>query len=327
MASVRHGAIAGALPGPVPPPLRVTTLLVGGTGFLGAHLAPHLEAAGHRVLAVSRRTGFDVTDAAAVTALVTRPDVAFVVHLAGPAFVPDSRRDPAGCFAVHAGGFLNVLEAARARAVPPRILLLATADSYRPDPTRLPFDEETPIEPENPYAAAKLAQEVLAVGWGRTWGVPVVRLRLFNIVGPGQAEPFVASNFARQAARIALGMQDPVVAVGDLRVARDFVDVKDAVSGMRRALEAGVPGEAYNLASGHATTLEELLGATLRAAGVSARAESPESLARPGQALVRCGSPAKLEAATGWRPRAPLEETARDIVAWWRRELSAGRRP
>lgn len=305
----------------------MTTLLLGGTGFLGTHLARHLKESGHDVLVVSRRTGFDVGDAAAVAGLVGRPDVDAVVHLAGPAFVPDSRRDPAGTFATHAHGFLHVLEAARARNTPPRLLLLGTADSYRADPGRLPFNEETPIEPENPYAAAKLAQEALAVAYGKTWGVPIVRLRLFNVIGPGQAEPFVASNFARQAVRVALGLQPPVITVGDLNVARDFIDVRDAAVAMRLALEAGTPGDVYNLASGRPTTLRELLDATLRAAGVSAQAESPEALARPGQALVRYGAPEKLEAATGWQRRHDLDDTVGTIVTWWRNELSAERRP
>jgi GDP-4-dehydro-6-deoxy-D-mannose reductase len=305
----------------------MTTLLLGGTGFLGTHLAAHLEAEGHEVRVVSRRTGFDVTDAGAVRTVVGDPGVRAIVHLAGPAFVPDSKRDPAGTFATHAGGVLNVLEAARARPEPPRLLLLGTADSYRPDPSRLPFDEETPIEPENPYAAAKLAQEALAVAYGRTWGLPIVRLRLFNVIGPGQAAPFVASNFAMQAARVALKLQPPLIEVGDLRVARDFVDVRDAVVAMRLALETGAPGEAYNVASGRPTTLRELLDATLRAAGVTAETDSPPSLARPGQALVRYGSPGKLEAATGWTRRYPLDDTAATLVDAWRRALSAERRP
>lgn len=296
-------------------------LVTGSTGFLGRHLVERLAEFGHEVTGASRRTGMDIRDGVAVSALVrqVRPEV--IYHLAGPSFVPDSRSDPAGTIEAHVGGTLHLLEAARGLDPMPRVLIAGTADGYRADPARLPFDEETPIEPENPYAAAKLAQEALGRAWWATWGLPVVRVRLFNAVGPGQGERFAASSFARQAAAIRLGMREPIIEVGDLGVARDFIDWRDVLDGFQRAAGSGAPGEVYNIASGRPTTLKALLDMILRVSGIEARVEQPAALARPGQALVRFGSAERLRAATGWAPAYPLEESVRAVYEWWLGEL------
>lgn len=297
-------------------------LITGASGFLGRPLAARLAALGHEVTGASRATGLDVTDGAAIRELVHRVRPAFIYHLAGPSFVPDSKRDPHGTVAIHVGGAVNVMEAARSLDPMPRVLLAGTADAYRPDPARLPFDEETPQEPENPYAAAKVAQEAMGRAWFATWGLPVVRVRLFNLIGPGQDDRFVASSFARQAAAISLGKQASRMEVGDLRVQRDFVDWRDGLEAIRLACESGRPGEVYNVASGTPRKLQDLLDLYCRVAGVRPEIISPEHLARPGQALVRYGSAERLRRDTGWAPRHPIEETLAAILEWWTKKLA-----
>lgn len=298
-------------------------LVTGGAGFLGRPLVRHLEAEGHEVTALSRATGLDVTDAAAVGAALDRVRPEVIYHLAGPAFVPDSKRDPLGFTRTHVEGTVHLLEAARRLPHPPRVLLTATADGYRPDPARLPFDEETPLEPENPYAAAKVAQEALGRAWWASWGLPVVRVRLFNLVGPGQDERFVASSFAKQAAEIALGRKPPRLEVGDLRVARDFLDWRDGIEALRIAAERGAPGQVYNICSGQPRPLRELLDFYLAEAGIAPEIVAPEHLARPGQAPVRYGDNRRLKG-LGWTPRHAFPETLRAIYDGWRTALLSG---
>ncbi len=299
-------------------------LITGASGFLGRHLTARLSELGHDVTGASRATGFDVTDAAAVRSTITGLEPEAIYHLAGPSFVPDSKKDPRATFDIHVGGTVNVLEAARSLDTPPRVLLAATADAYRPDPERLPFDEDTPQSPENPYAAAKMAQEAIGVAWHATWGLPVVRVRLFNLIGPGQDERFVASSFGRQAAAIKLGIQEPVMEVGDLRVERDFVDWRDGIEGIRLALEKGTPGQVYNIASGRPRALREMLDLYFKAAGIAPEVVQPEHLARPGQALVRCGSARRLRTDTGWRIERSLEESLRAILEDWMERMGGG---
>jgi GDP-4-dehydro-6-deoxy-D-mannose reductase len=305
-------------------------LVTGDTGFIGRHLVAHLVEAGKIVHGLSRRRNdencdrerVDICDGERVYEALAERRPAAIYHLAGPSFVPGSRRDPAAFWKTHVTGTLNLLEAVRAIGEPwPRILLAGTADSYRPDPARLPFDEETPIEPENPYAAAKLAQESLGIGWHRAYGMPIVRVRLFNVIGPGQGDRFVASNFAMQAARVKLGLQPPRIETGDLRTARDFVDWRDAVEALERALTRGEPGAVYNVASGTARPIGEILEYCVGRAGVPVEIVQPKSLARPGQAMTRYGSAARLTEQTGWRPRRLFTDTLDAIYDDWYRRL------
>jgi len=300
-------------------------LVTGASGFIGRHLVAAQAALGHDVVGLSRREASETTSPGFIRAALEVHRPTAVYHLAGPAFVPDSRRDPEGFWDAHVNGTWHLLEAVRSLGEPyPRILLAGTADSYRPDPARLPFDEETPIEPENPYAAAKLAQEALGIGWHRTYGLPVVRVRLFNVIGPGQGERFVASNFAMQAARIALGLHPPRVETGDLRTARDFIDWRDAMEALELALTCGEPGEVYNVASGVARPIGDLLDHFRARVGLPIEIAQPESLVRPGQALARCGSAARLRERTGWAPRRPLSETLDAIYDDWYARLAGG---
>lgn len=292
-------------------------LVTGASGFLGRPLCEMLTGRGHAVTGVSRATGLDVTDADAVHRLVAETQPELIYHLAGPAFIPDSKKDPVGFTTIHVQGTLHLLEAARALPVPPRVLLTATADSYDPDPARLPFDEEVPQRPESPYAAAKVAQEALGRAWWASYGLPVVRVRLFNLIGPGQDERYVASSFAKQAAAIAMGLVPPRLEVGDLRVARDFLDWRDGLEAMIRAAELGAPGEVYNICSGSPRPLRELLDFYLADAGITPEIVAPEHLARPGQALLRFGDNRRLREATGWAPTRELPETLRLIYGWW----------
>lgn len=296
-------------------------LITGASGFLGRPLERLLASAGHAVTGLSRATGLDVTDPAAVGDAVGRARPELIYHLAGPAFVPDSKTDPVGFTRIHVNGTVHLLEAARRVDPAPRVLLTATADGYRPDPALLPFDEETPLEPENPYAAAKAAQEALGRAWWAGFGLPVVRVRLFNLIGPGQDERYVASSFARQAAAIALRLQPPRLEVGDLRVARDFLDWRDGLAAVRLAAESGEPGQVYNVCSGRPRPLQELLDFYLAEAGITPEIVAPAHLSRPGQALLRYGDNRRLRAATGWAPVHEFPETLREIYRWWRGRL------
>lgn len=307
----------------VPSGHATSILVTGESGFIGRHLSAALVADGFIVHGLSRRSGTDITDAAAVLETIQRTRPAAIYHLAGPSFVPDSRLDPEGFRAAHVDGTRYLFEAALTLDPLPRILLAGTADSYRPDPDRLPFDELTPIEPENPYAWAKQAQESLGIEYHETLGLPVIRVRLFNVIGPGQGDRFVASNFAMQVARVALGLQPPHIETGDLRVARDFIDWRDAVDALRLALVSGEAGEVYNVATGVPHPIGRILEHFRNRAGVPMTIVQPLSLARTAQSLLRYGSGGKLRQATGWTPRHGIQSTLDSIYDDWHGRLAS----
>lgn len=291
----------------------VRAFVTGAHGFVGPYLTRHLREQGDDVVASPAEV--DVTDPAAITAALTeaRPDA--VYHLAALANVADSWRDPAKTFAVNATGTLNLLEAARTIDPAPRVLLVGSAEVYGAATSdRLPFREDGPLEPVTPYAVSKVAAEQLGFQYHRGFSVPVVCARAFNHVGPGQNGAFVVVDLAR---RIAEAVRDgkPDVRVGNLSAARDFTDVRDVVRAYRLLVEHGHPGEAYNVCSGRAVTIEWLARELIAKSGADLDLVVDPDLFRPVDVPVLLGDPAKIRAATGWEPSIPLDQTLADVLA------------
>ena len=296
--------------------------VTGGSGFVGTWLRSHLEEAGDEVVATGAEV--DVTDAEAVAAAMAeaRPDAVF--HLAGLAHVGRSWQEPAEYFRVNAGGTLNVLEAARRCPDPPRVVVVSSAEVYgsvRPD--QLPLGEALPMRPVSPYAAGKAAAELLAVQAHLGHGLPVVRARPFNHIGPGQAPTFAVPAFAR---RIVAAQRDGsgVLRVGNLSAARDLLDVRDVVRAYRLLAVAGEPGEAYNVCSGRAVVVGDLVRRMLDLAGADLRLVEDPELLRPVDVPELRGDPTRLRAATGWQPATDLDETLRAVLEEARAEAPGG---
>jgi GDP-4-dehydro-6-deoxy-D-mannose reductase len=297
-------------------------LVTGCRGFVGKHLVPLLEERGHDVIEADRTLGpgafaFDVTDAAAVAAAIesARPDA--IAHLAAQAFVPDSQEDPAATFDANVGGTLNVLEAVRRRRgseAGARVLIASSAEVYGMQPARAyPLSESAPPLPRNPYAASKVAAEELALAYAHSYGVDAVVTRAFNHIGTGQDERFAVADFAAQLARIASG-GEPRLLVGNLDASRDFLDVRDVCAAYAVLLEGGgAAGEIYNVCSGVATTMKDVLRQLIMIARVPVEVRDNPERMRAADIPVSVGTATKLHDATGWLPRIPLGATLRAV--------------
>jgi GDP-4-dehydro-6-deoxy-D-mannose reductase len=298
-------------------------LVTGADGFVGRHLVATLTERGHEVLGADRRAAggdslvLDVTDPLNVRGVLELAQPDAIAHLAGQAFVPASIEDPTATFDVNAQGTLHVLESVRALSGDsrgPRVLVVSSADVYGAQPPdAYPLRETAPPLPRNPYAASKVAAEALALAYVHAFGLDAVVTRAFNHIGPGQDARFAATAFAIQLARVAAG-GERVVRVGNLDASRDFLAVQDVCAAYALLLEGGgTAGEIYNVCSGTATTMREVLRQliTIASAPVEVR-EDPERM-RPSDVPVSVGDAAKLRAATGWRPRIPLPAALRAV--------------
>ncbi len=186
--------------------------------------------------------------------------------------------------------------------------------SFRPG---RPLDETAAPAPQNTYAATKAAAD-LALGAMAADGLRVVRLRPFNHTGPGQTEAFVVPAFAAQAARIAAGLQPPVLNVGNLDARRDFHDDRDVCAAYAAALAADLaPGTILNLASGTPRRIGDVLAHLLRLAGVAPRIEPDPARMRPSDIPTAAGDAAAARAKLGWAPAIAWETTLRDVLADW----------
>lgn len=312
-------------------------LVTGAAGFAGSHLIDQLAAddsgativAWHRpgsergsrtTSARVRWDAVDVLDRAAVAAAVarTRPDTVF--HCAGAAHVGRAWTGTESTFALNVRGTQYLLEALAAQPAAARVLVPSSAMIYRPSTE--PLSEDDPLVPPNPYGLSKLAQEMLAMRAGIT-GVAVCIARAFNHVGPRQDPSFVVSDFARQIARIEAGEADAEIVVGNLDARRELTDVRDTVRAYRAVVERGTPSRPYNVATGRAFAIGDLLERLLTRARVPIRVRVDPARLRPNDVPVLAGNPARIHAELGWQPTIPLDRTLDDVLAYWRASVAS----
>ena len=310
----------------------VRVLVTGASGFVGTHLVGALLADGHQVFAGAfddqPRPGLegaawrrlDLCSAASVSAMVGEARPQWVFHLAARSSVGEAVADPLESWEVNATGTLRLLTALPQGA---RIVFAGSAQVYGGVPeAEQPIAESRPLRPLNAYAASKAAAEMAVVQQTLSGHVAGVVARSFNTSGPGHDTRFALPSWARQLARIRAGECEPVIRVGNLAARRDFLDVRDAVRAYLRLAEAGVPGQAYNLCSGVAPSMGELLDGLVELSGTAARVEVDPALGRPVDAPLMVGDGSALRA-LGWEPRIPLRQTLTDLLAYEERAARA----
>jgi GDP-4-dehydro-6-deoxy-D-mannose reductase len=319
----------------------LATLITGGAGFAGSHLAEYLLAQNEEVIALVRPADEDLTGLAAISSglRVERADLLDgdrllqvlrdfkperLYHLAAMSSPSESFRDPRHAYDVNFGGTLNLLLALRRLELDCRFLYVSTAEVYGPLKSEdLPLREDTPLRPASPYAGSKAAAEFLAIQFFQSYGLPIVRVRPFNHTGPRQSSSYVCSSFARQVAEIDAGQRDPLIDVGNLKVSRDFSDVRDIVRGYFLLLEKGIPGEVYHLGMGHAISIETILHILMNISSKSIQVRVDETKVRSGESPVIWGDISKALRAVGWRPQYTMEMTLGDLRLYWENKLRA----
>jgi GDP-4-dehydro-6-deoxy-D-mannose reductase len=264
----------------------------------------------------------DLSDPAAVDALVrdVQPDVVF--HLAAQAHVPTSWNDPASTLITNISMQLNLGEALHAADLQPRIVVVSTGEVYGAvEPHNIPIDEDVPLRPVNPYAVSKAAQDLLAYQQHRAYNLPIVRVRPFNHTGARQADGYAPTAFAHQIARIEAGLQPPVVQVGNLDAQRDLSDVRDIVRGYLLAAEHGEAGAVYNLGSGRPVAMRTVLDTLLSLSTTSITLEPDPARMRPVDVPVIACDAGRFRARTGWQPEKTLEQTLHEVLNDWRQRV------
>ncbi|MFI5273904.1 MAG: GDP-mannose 4,6-dehydratase, partial [Ktedonobacterales bacterium] len=261
----------------------------------------------------------DITKPEQVRAAVAeaRPDLIF--HLAAQPSVALSWADPSGTLAINAGGAVHLCEALRAERMAPRVVFVGSGEQYglvRPEEN--PVTEACPPRPVNPYAVSKATQDLYGYLYFTAYGLPIMRARPFNHFGPGQAETFVIAGFARQIALIEAGLVGPELAVGNLRAKRDFLPVTDVVRAYVAIAERGQPGESYNVGSGHARAISEILSCLLDMARVPIQLREDPARFRPVDVPMLYADTSHLRAGTGWEPVEEFERVLAWTLDYWR---------
>lgn len=294
-------------------------LVTGGSGFAGRHLVELLARPGADPVHAPSSSELDLCHGAAVRATIAELQPRTVFHLAAFSSPSQSWERPDQGLLTNVEMTLNLLEAVRYEAPRTAVVLVGSGQIYG-EPETLPITEDEPLAPGNPYAAGKVTSELLGGQYADAFGMRVVRLRPFNHAGPGQREEYVVSSLARQVAEAeAARLTEMTLRTGNPESRRDFTDVRDVV---RAYVLASELDGAYNVCSGHSTSVAELVAMVSEHAKIPVHHEVDPALLRDHDARDMCGSHARLTAASGWEPAIPLDQTVRDTLGWWRGRLS-----
>jgi GDP-4-dehydro-6-deoxy-D-mannose reductase len=300
-------------------------LVTGASGFVGRYLVDALRLRGDDVVACGGpgQNGeffpLDLGDAASIRAALDAAKPAVVFHLAAQTFVPESLGSPIATYETNTLGTARLAQALRDYAKTgepvPRLVFTSSAEVYGArEPGDLPIREGLDLRPANPYAASKAGAEAILLAEARSFGLDVVIARAFNHIGPGQSERFVVASLAAQLARIAKGGES-LLMVGNLTAARDFLDVRDVVEAYVALAREGASGQVYNVCSGTAVTIRDMLGQLIVIARVPVEVREDPARMRPVDVPLLVGSSEKLTRATQWSPRILLRRSLQDIYA------------
>jgi GDP-4-dehydro-6-deoxy-D-mannose reductase len=318
-----------------------TIMITGLAGFVGSHLVdlllqdPDVQIVGviHPTHAVQHLEDHprvkvireDILKETRLRQILRRVQPEVIYHLAGLAHVHESWVHRKETIHTNFMGSFYLLEACRRLTTFPKVLLIGSAECYGVVPFELqPIFEEYPLWPASPYAVSKIAQEMLGMQYARAEKLPVYLSRSFNHTGPRQKETFVCSAFAYQ---IAIAMSQPKphrIMVGNLVARRDFTDVRDVVRAYQAIVEKGRPGEPYNVCSGKAPSIEEVLNTLIELSGEPFEVQTDSSLFRPVDMPLVLGSNEKIARETGWKPIHDLRTSLKDLLDYWRMKVQGG---
>ncbi len=309
-------------------------VVTGAAGFAGGHLLERLHGRAELV-AWRHREGppppwappgvrwmaVDLLDREAVHRAVRDVRPSQIYHCAGAPHVGDAWHDTRHPLATNVMGTHHVVDAVRRTGFMTRVLVVSSATVYQSADRAL--SEDDPLRPANPYGLSKLAQERVVVHGVSDDGLDLRLARPFNHAGPRQDPSFVTSSIARQIARIEAGQAPPRIEVGNVSPRRDVTDVRDIVAAYEALMTRGRPGVPYNVCSGCAHAVEDLLRALVSRSRVAVDVVVDPARYRPSDTPLLLGDPGRIARETGWRPAIDLDRTLDDLLGDWRARVRA----
>lgn len=263
----------------------------------------------------------DLTDLSSVvnTMKTVRPDGIF--HLASHANVRASFITPLAVLNNNIMGTANLFEAIRLADIDPIFQLCSTSEVYgQVDPKNVPIKEDCPINPSSPYAVSKVAQDLLGYTYYLSYGMKVIRTRMFAYINPRRSDLF-ATSFAMQVARIEADLQKKLLH-GNLDSVRTIIDVRDAMESYWIALMKCRYGEVYNIGGPTTITVGEFLSILKKLAKCEITSEVDPELLRPSDVTLQIPDVSKFQKETGWEPKYSFEESVSHLLEHCRREVA-----
>jgi GDPmannose 4,6-dehydratase/GDP-4-dehydro-6-deoxy-D-mannose reductase len=246
-----------------------------------------------------------------------RPDRIF--HLAAQSYVSASYVAPADTIHTNVIGTTNLLDAIRIAGQDPLIHVCSSSEVYgQVLKDEVPIKETNPFRPASPYAVSKVGEDMIAYQYFLSYGLKILRTRMFTHTGPRRGDVFAESAFAQQISEIELGHRENPVRVGNLDSVRTFADVRDTVRAYWMMMDKCPPGEVYNIGGDTVMTVGEVLAMFKKMAKVPIEHVVDPNLLRPSDVTLQIPDTSKFRAATGWKPEIPVETTMRDLLDYHR---------
>jgi GDP-D-mannose dehydratase len=305
-------------------------LVIGAAGFVGRYLVremrnnkietfvtklPHEKFTEESVNVYD----LDILDKDAIVNILYEIQPDYIFHLAAQSSVGVAWKNPLLTVDVNIKGSINLMDAVRELFYKPRVLLIGSGEEYgyiKPEETPIP--EDNLLRPGNIYAATKACQNMIGGIYAKAYDMDLMMVRAFNHIGPGQAPLFVVSDFCKQVAEIEKGIREPVIMVGNLAAKRDFTDVRDVVKAYVKLIKQGSPGETYNVGSGSAQEIRQILEKVIAMSDVDIKVETDPNKIRPVDVPIIEADITKLNTLTGWKPEISVEQTICETLDYWR---------
>ena len=260
----------------------------------------------------------DLNDIPRIKSIVEEIQPDYILHLAAQSSVAESWKAPVFSFMNNTNIFLNIIDTVRLNDNGAKVLSVGSSEQYGiVSEQDLPLTEDNPLRPANPYAVARVAQEQLARIYATGYGLDICCTRSFNHCGPGQTDRFVVSAIVKQFVRIAHGLQDPVIHIGNGSIVRDFVDVRDVVEAYQLLLSRGKRGEVYNICSGKGRSIFSIVTLLSDMYNIKVQICQEQSQIRPIDNPRIVGSYQKIQQDLGWKPTIPFEQSLQSMYQYW----------
>ncbi|MFC4599700.1 GDP-mannose 4,6-dehydratase [Cohnella hongkongensis] len=306
-------------------------LITGASGFVGTYMTKILMDHGTEVLGISRSISYlngelsnkyscDILDKDGLKGILKKYNPDYIVHLAGPAFIPNCLNQPEITYDTIVKGTLNLLEVMRSLELNARMLYVSSADVYGGRSEGI-LTEKEQVVPANPYSSAKACAELLCRQYYMSYGMDIIVARPFNHTGPGQSTDFVCSSFAYQVAQMRKRNTHELF-TGNIDVQRDFLDVRDVVNAYMQLLQKGKSGEVYNVCSGSAIMIRDIIDILFRLARISNyQIILDQEKTRQNEIQIRFGDNNKIKSISNWSQRYSIEQTITDLYQYWKENL------
>jgi GDP-4-dehydro-6-deoxy-D-mannose reductase len=309
------------------------TMITGGAGFIGGFLTKHCIDAGSRVLGIDvvapqRGTAVDefevcdVRNSQRLTELISKFRPQRIFHMAAQSHPVVSLAQPRETIDINVNGTVNLFESVRTTGIETVVVVACSSAQYGfVDERHSPVREDHPLNPLHPYGVSKVAQDMLAAQYFANYAIPAIRVRIFKTTGPGKHNE-VCSDLARRAVEIEMGIRPASMPVGNLTSRRSIVDVRDLVHALWSAPARCELGEVYNLGGDDVYSVQEIIEMIRAQMTTSFKLEQQPELMRACDEPVTTGDNSKFRSRCAWEPRIRLAETLRDMLDWWKTELS-----